>query len=176
MLVPDNDIASKLPKPGLQGRDLHQENSVNMALSVLSTPCTGICSTGIAGPVCLGCKRYAHEVIHWNRYSVDERRKIWSRINQLRDQVTSTWLAIVDRDLLLAEVKRRKIRRYSEETDLGLAYALLREDTPSLAACGLRCRAPGNVSVKTIVNHIDRGFQQLSEAHYQRYFSLASSS
>ncbi|MEC7008614.1 MAG: DUF1289 domain-containing protein, partial [Pseudomonadota bacterium] len=37
-----------------------------MNLKPIKTPCIGVCSTGIGDSVCRGCKRFSHEVIHWN--------------------------------------------------------------------------------------------------------------
>ena len=42
----------------------------------VKTPCIGVCSTGIGDAVCRGCKRFSHEVIHWNSYSQDHKRAI----------------------------------------------------------------------------------------------------
>ncbi|MCZ6890305.1 MAG: DUF1289 domain-containing protein, partial [Gammaproteobacteria bacterium] len=40
------------------------------------TPCIGICSTTYGDLVCRGCKRYAHEIVDWNRYTEDQRSRI----------------------------------------------------------------------------------------------------
>ena len=34
-----------------------------------STPCLGICSTTFGDEVCKGCKRFAHEIVGWTKYS-----------------------------------------------------------------------------------------------------------
>ena len=46
-----------------------------------STPCLGICTTTFGDEVCKGCKRFAHEIISWPKYSenesiVSEKKKI----------------------------------------------------------------------------------------------------
>ena len=38
-----------------------------------STPCLGICSTTFGDEVCKGCKRFAHEIVSWTKYSLEER-------------------------------------------------------------------------------------------------------
>ena len=37
-----------------------------------STPCLGICSTTFGDEVCKGCKRFAHEIVSWTKYSEEE--------------------------------------------------------------------------------------------------------
>ncbi|MEJ2131069.1 MAG: DUF1289 domain-containing protein, partial [Gammaproteobacteria bacterium] len=50
----------------------------------ISTPCVGVCSTVYGDLVCRGCKRYAHEVIEWNRYEPQQKREVWRRLVMLR--------------------------------------------------------------------------------------------
>ena len=46
-----------------------------------STPCLGICTTTFGDEVCKGCKRFAHEIISWPKYSENEREIILSLIH-----------------------------------------------------------------------------------------------
>ncbi len=52
----------------------------------VKTPCIGVCSTGIGDRVCRGCKRFAHEVIHWNSYSNEQKQLIEERLSQFLSQ------------------------------------------------------------------------------------------
>lgn len=51
------------------------------------TPCTGRCSTVFGDDVCRGCRRFSHEVIHWNRYTQEEQATIWLRLDQQIDKI-----------------------------------------------------------------------------------------
>lgn len=41
-----------------------------MPNQTIKTPCVGLCSTVYGDLVCRGCKRFHHEVIHWNGYKI----------------------------------------------------------------------------------------------------------
>ena len=51
------------------------------------TPCAGRCSTVFGDNVCRGCRRFSHEVIHWNRYSEEEQLAVWKRLDQQIDKI-----------------------------------------------------------------------------------------
>ncbi len=51
------------------------------------TPCAGRCSTVFGDLVCRGCRRFNHEVIHWNSYTAEQHRLIWQRLDAQLDQV-----------------------------------------------------------------------------------------
>lgn len=51
------------------------------------TPCAGRCSTVFGDSVCRGCRRFNHEVIHWNRYSNEEKQAVWTRLDAQLDQI-----------------------------------------------------------------------------------------
>lgn len=60
--------------------------SINRSKAAL-TPCVGRCSTVFGDDVCRGCRRFSHEVIHWNRYSDEEQRLVWIRLDQQIDKI-----------------------------------------------------------------------------------------
>jgi len=51
------------------------------------TPCAGRCSTVFGDQVCRGCRRFNHEVIQWNTYTVEERMAVWQRLDAQLDQI-----------------------------------------------------------------------------------------
>lgn len=51
------------------------------------TPCAGRCSTVFGDAVCRGCRRFNHEVIRWNTYTVEQRQAIWLRLDAQLDQI-----------------------------------------------------------------------------------------
>lgn len=140
----------------------------------IKTPCIGVCSTGIGDSVCRGCKRYAHEVIDWNRYSDDERRFIYARINGFISQVVRSRVSIVDRVKLQIFVEAQKIPVYEGGDDYVKVFALLKAgaqqlDSLELVGCELN---PGytQLSLVELRDAIDSDFYTLSSAHYERYF------
>jgi predicted Fe-S protein YdhL (DUF1289 family) len=67
-----------------------------MPNQTIKTPCVGLCSTVYGDLVCRGCKRFHHEVIHWNGYNEDEKRAVWLRLEQLLSQVMAAKVEIFD--------------------------------------------------------------------------------
>ena len=65
-----------------------------------STPCLGICSTTFGDEVCKGCKRFAHEIVSWTKYSLEEREIINDRIEKFKIQILSDRFKVIDADLL----------------------------------------------------------------------------
>ena len=52
-----------------------------------STPCLGICSTTFGDEVCKGCKRFAHEIVGWTKYSLEEREIVNDRLEKFKVQI-----------------------------------------------------------------------------------------
>ncbi|RLA46482.1 MAG: DUF1289 domain-containing protein, partial [Gammaproteobacteria bacterium] len=63
---------------------------------LLSTPCIGICSSGMGDDVCRGCKRFAYEVIDWNAYTEQERQLIKERLDNFLIKIITLKLQLVD--------------------------------------------------------------------------------
>jgi len=146
-------------------------------MKTIMTPCVGICSTSIAGSVCRGCKRYAHEVIRWNGYSNEERQIIWRRLEEFRVTIVSNWLEVIDAGLLVTQLKKQKIKFNPSLHATALAYDLLRagaSQIEDLEAYGLRLLPRCQGMTLTAINEaIEKEYLTLSEAHYARYFSDA---
>ena len=51
------------------------------------TPCAGRCSTVFGDAVCRGCRRFNHEVIKWNTYSLEQQTAVWRRLDIQLDQI-----------------------------------------------------------------------------------------
>lgn len=73
------------------------------------TPCVGICSTGIGDSVCRGCRRYAHEIIDWNRYTPAQRQQIWQRLEAIVVQIMPRYFELNDPALLASALKSHGI-------------------------------------------------------------------
>lgn len=140
----------------------------------VKTPCIGVCSTGIGDSVCRGCKRFAHEVIHWNGYTEAQRRCVMQRLETLLTQVVSARLEVYDPQWLRTQLQLQQVRFADEMNDAYLAYEALRafgSQLPELAAIGCRAQPDWRThSVTELKQAIDDAFFELSCAHYQRYF------
>lgn len=142
------------------------------------TPCVGICSTSIAGSVCRGCKRYAHEVIRWNSYNNEERQIVWHRLEEFRITLVSNWFELVDAKLLMAQLQKQKIKFNPQLDPRAWIYDLLRAGASQIgdvSAYGLRVLPTGqNMTLAAINDIIEKNYLELSEAHYLRYFDPAT--
>lgn len=137
------------------------------------TPCIGICSTGIGDAVCRGCKRYAHEVIHWNSYSDAQKAAIDRRLDQLLSQIVASKLQIVDAELLEQRLRAQQVRYSAHRSPLVWVFELLRAGASQVQDprdYGFAVE-PGyrTLPLALLREQIDREFFLLSEAHYQRY-------
>ncbi|WP_237064670.1 DUF1289 domain-containing protein [Microbulbifer guangxiensis] len=137
------------------------------------TPCIGVCSTGIGDDVCRGCKRFAHEVIDWNAYSEDQRRIIAERRESYLANAVRSQLEIVDRDLLLAQLRHQQIRFDEEQNPYCWVFELLRAGASQIENTldyGLRPTAQARgVPLVELRRRIDEDFYGLSVAYYLRY-------
>ncbi|WP_122847661.1 DUF1289 domain-containing protein [Pseudomonas viridiflava] len=142
---------------------------------IIKTPCVGLCSTVYGDLVCRGCKRFHHEVIHWNGYNEDEKRAVWLRLEQLLVQVMTAKLEIFDADKLQLQLVQRKIRFVPHQSEYCWAYQLIARGARVIS----QVEAYGfvllpefrNWSLPELRDAIDREFFLLSEAHYQRYIA-----
>ncbi|MEQ4284544.1 DUF1289 domain-containing protein [Pseudomonas syringae] len=142
---------------------------------IIKTPCVGLCSTVYGDLVCRGCKRFHHEVIHWNGYNEDEKRAVWLRLEQLLVQVMTAKLEVFDADRLRAQLIQRKIRFVPHQSEYCWAYQLIARGARVIS----QVEAYGFVllpefrdwTLPELRDAIDREFFLLSEAHYQRYIA-----
>ncbi len=141
----------------------------------VKTPCVGICSTGIGDDVCRGCKRFSHEVIHWNAYSEGQRRVIARRLETYLAQVVANYLAILDPSLLRMQIDHQQIRYQSEQDAYCWVFDLLRAGASQIRRLedyGLsRQVVAADLTLTEIKEAIDRDFYALSCAYYDRYIA-----
>jgi predicted Fe-S protein YdhL (DUF1289 family) len=148
-------------------------NDINQKVK---TPCIGVCSTGIGDSVCRGCKRFAHEVIHWNGYTDDQKQIIDRRLALFLSQIVATKLVVVDQKLLIWQLETQQISYQSYKSPYIWAYELLRagaSQIDDLSHFGLQLQeAFKGYPLRELRLLIDEEFYLLSKAHYQRYFEL----
>jgi uncharacterized protein len=141
----------------------------------IPTPCIGVCSTGIGDAVCRGCKRYAHEVIHWNSYTDTQKRMISERLDVLLTQIVAAKLTVFDAQLLAAQLQAQQVRYSAHMSPPVWVFELLRAGATQIddpRRFGFMVE-PGyrQLGLVALREQIDREFFILSEAHYQRYIS-----
>lgn len=139
----------------------------------VKTPCIGVCSTGIGDSVCRGCKRFSHEVIDWNSYTVEQKRAVDQRLSGFLSQCVSNKLQVVDAALLRWQLDVQQVRYVAHHDEYCWVFSLLKAGARQISdsqeygfVVDLRFRA---MSMAELRECIDREFYLLSEAHYERY-------
>lgn len=139
----------------------------------VKTPCIGVCSTGIGDAVCRGCKRFGHEVIHWNSYSNAQKGIIDERLSGFLSQCVSNTLVVVDPALLQWQLDVQQIPYRAHHDHYCWVFALLKAGAAQIQNTrdfGFEVNAHHrHFALPALREHIDRQFYALSEAHYQRY-------
>ena len=74
-----------------------------------STPCLGICSTTFGDEVCKGCKRFAHEIVSWTKYSPEEREIINLRLEKFKIKILKRRFKIIDKELFASKLDEKAI-------------------------------------------------------------------
>lgn len=137
------------------------------------TPCIGVCSTGIGDNVCRGCKRFAHEVIDWNAYSEEQRRIIAERRESYLANAVRSQLEIIDRNLLLTQLRHQQIRFNEDENPYCWVFELLRAGASQIndpSDYGLvRTPIARGIPLVDVRRKIDEDFYALSQAYYLRF-------
>ncbi|WAH60501.1 DUF1289 domain-containing protein [Pseudomonas silvicola] len=146
-----------------------------MSNQSIKTPCVGLCSTVYGDLVCRGCKRFHHEVIHWNGYDDEAKRAVWLRLEQLLVQVMVAKLEVFDKDKLRQQLEQRKIRFVAHQSEYCWAYQLIARGARvinQLEAYGMALLPEfRDWELPELRDAIDREFFLLSEAHYERYIA-----
>ncbi len=141
--------------------------------SKVRTPCIGVCSTGLGDSVCRGCKRFEHEVIDWNSYSMPQKWAIDNRLAHLLKQVVSSHLTLVDEALLLQQMQLQQIRFSEHRCGYCALFELLRAGASQIndfSEYGFSInKVSERLSLIQIRDAIDKEFYQLSVAHFERY-------
>lgn len=147
--------------------------SINAGKSGVKTPCVGLCSTVYGDLVCRGCKRFHHEVTHWNIYQEEEKRAVLGRLEALLAQVVAGRFEVLDPALLEQQLIRYGVPYIAEQSPYCWVYLLLVKggrQIRSLSAYGLALRPEtptGNLAA--LRDAIDADFMRLSMAYYERY-------
>ena len=136
-----------------------------------STPCLGICSNTFGDEVCKGCKRFAHEIVSWTKYSQEEREIVNDRLEKFKIQILQHRFAITDKNLFESMLEEKAINFNHSLDPLTWIFDLFRaagSQTFDISNFGIKSLVQFNP--KTIRDEINNELLELSEAHHERYF------
>ena len=138
------------------------------------TPCIGLCSTALGDSVCRGCKRFDHEVSHWNVYDDEQRVVVEKRLLLLLEAIVVARVRLLDAALLRRRLEEYGVRFPLHRQGPALIWDLLRAGASSIQQpedFGFAVRSRYRyVGLSTLREQIDSEFYRQSVAHYQRYF------
>jgi predicted Fe-S protein YdhL (DUF1289 family) len=138
------------------------------------TPCVGLCSTTYGDSVCRGCKRFAHEIVDWNRYDDQQKSAVLSRLTQLMLGVVGRYLLVTDVRRLQDALDSHSLRYRKDQPPECWAYDLFRQTRGQfarLADLGLSKNPEAEaLSYGEIWNAMNSEYLAVSEGHYERYF------
>ncbi|MEP4148194.1 MAG: DUF1289 domain-containing protein [Halioglobus sp.] len=142
----------------------------------VKTPCIGVCSTGIGDAVCRGCKRFSHEVINWNGYTLAQKAIVDQRLADFLSQCVSNKLQVRDKPLLQWQLEVQNIRYMEHHDEYCWVFSLLKAGAGQIDnsldfgfEVDLRYR---DTSLAELREQIDAEFLILSQAHYDRYIAM----
>ena len=139
-----------------------------------STPCLGICTTTFGDEVCKRCKRFAHEIVSWTKYSPEEREIINLRLEQFKIQILKRRFKVVDPELFASKLDEKAINFNHSLDPLTWIFDLFRaagSQSLNLSDFGIDCLV--SFDSKTIKDEINNELRELSEVHHERYFKRA---
>ena len=141
-----------------------------------ATPCIGICSTTYGDLVCRGCKRFSHEIVAWNTYTLAQRERVWRRLHELRDQAAALFVEIVDEAKMRDAALKARIEVAPATTSLTIGYEILRRrarDVLDLRDIGMSALCEHPASPVDIRDAIDAEFHLRSVAYYEHSFHVS---
>jgi hypothetical protein len=137
-----------------------------------STPCLGICSTTYGDNVCKGCKRFAHEVINWNKYTIVQKELVNSRLEDFKITVLKDRFSISNVDLLASRLHDKGINFNDSLDPLTWIFDLLRAaGSQELNLDQFGIISHESIGLAELKDQIYSEFLELSEVYYERYFN-----
>jgi hypothetical protein len=122
----------------------------------------------------VGCKRFVHEVINWNKYNTKEKEVVNSRLEEFKLLILRERFEILDPFVFENKLKENAINFNNALDPLTWIFDLLRaagSQDLDLSQFGIKVLIAFNP--KTIKDEINDELLKLSEAHHQRYFKKA---
>lgn len=138
------------------------------------TPCVGLCSTTFGDSVCRGCKRFAHEIVDWNRYDDLQKAAVLRRLGELTAGIVKRYVVIVDASLLREMLETNGLRYHKHQPPECWVYDLFRQTKGRFARVSdlglIKVPEAEFLTNSDIWERIQSEFLAISEAHYERYF------
>lgn len=141
------------------------------------TPCAGICSTTFGDTVCRGCRRYLHEVIDWNRYTDDQKKLVWQRLDALPAQILPHYFRIEDPALLAKHLSAYRIPHRPASGPWVQLLALLKStarQAKNLETFGVVRLDQRPIDLARLRDDINNDLQTLAQACYDKDFLRAA--
>lgn len=143
--------------------------------SFTTPPCIGRCSTTYGDTVCRGCKRFCHEIIHWNRCSEIQHTDIWRRLEQNRIHVLQKLFVITDKSLLIATMAKFNIDTAKPLNPYWYLFDLLEKivkrvpQQDNTTEWGFTTTVSySDRSLKELYQHCERALLELSSAQFEQ--------
>ena len=130
------------------------------------TPCAGRCSTTFGDNVCRGCRRFNHEIIRWNTFTLEQQLSIWKRVDSQLDQILIPMLPNANLIVVMQFLELKRVRVLEHATKGRKLYHALKlcEKNKHLAEeSGLSIRGD---QVKAIWQEFERRILSLAQASY----------
>ena len=137
------------------------------------TPCAGRCSTVFGDSVCRGCRRFNHEVIKWNTYSLEQQSAVWHRLDAQLDQILVTMLPLANIEVAEKFVLSKRVRLRDDASKGRKLYHALKicEKNKNFAdESGLGIQSK---QVKSIWQEFERRVLALATASFEMAFLRA---
>ncbi len=137
------------------------------------TPCAGRCSTVFGDSVCRGCRRFNHEVIKWNTYSLEQQSAVWHRLDAQLDQILVPMLPLANIEVAEKFVLSKRVRLRNDASKGRKLYHALKicEKNKNFAdESGLGIQSK---QVKSIWQEFERRVLALATASFEMAFLRA---
>ncbi|MBP8063485.1 MAG: DUF1289 domain-containing protein [Acinetobacter sp.] len=137
------------------------------------TPCAGRCSTVFGDSVCRGCRRFNHEVIKWNTYSLEQQSSVWHRLDAQLDQILVPMLPLANIEVAEKFVLSKRVRLRDDASKGRKLYHALKicEKNKNFAdESGLGIQSK---QVKSIWQEFERRVLALATASFEMAFLRA---
>ena len=137
------------------------------------TPCAGRCSTVFGDSVCRGCRRFNHEVIKWNTYSLEQQSAVWHRLDAQLDQILVLMLSLANIEVAEKFVLSKRVRLRDDASKGRKLYHALKicEKNKNFAdESGLGIQSK---QVKSIWQEFERRVLALATASFEMAFLRA---
>ena len=125
--------------------------------------------------MCRGCKRFAHEVVDWNRYSETEKLLVIERLEALNLSAVRSFVRVTNARLLRQRLEAAQVAFNAalapECWVLPLLWRGLVPDAGALKKWGLELlESYRDMPLRRLAAALDDACYQLAEDHYGRHF------